>query len=76
MILTRWPITKAITKIITKAKGRSAKVLIIGDSMVKHIEEKKISRAARGMFTCHSYSGAKVKDIHQNFQQSSYNDDM
>ena len=58
-----------------KAKGRSAKVLIIGDSMVKHIQEKKISRTARGKSIYHSYSGAKKKDIHQKFQQSSYNDE-
>ena len=49
--------------------------LIIGDSTVKHIDEKKISRAERGKSTCHSYSGAKIKDIHQKFQQSSYNDE-
>ena len=38
--------------------------------MVKHINPKKISRAARGKSTCHSFSGAKVKDVHQNFLES------
>ncbi|XP_046858271.1 uncharacterized protein LOC124451700 isoform X1 [Xenia sp. Carnegie-2017] len=43
----------------------AASTLIIGDSMLKHIDPKKISWAARGKYTCHSFSGAKVKDIQQ-----------
>jgi hypothetical protein len=36
------------------------KTLVIGDSMVKNINEKKIERAARGKSICHSYSGATI----------------
>lgn len=39
------------------------KVLLIGDSMVKHMDNKKLGRAARCKVTCHSYGGAKIKDI-------------
>ena len=35
-------------------------VLLIGDSMVKNIDYKKLERAARKKTVCHSYSGAKV----------------
>jgi hypothetical protein len=46
------------------------KTLVIGDSMVKNISEKKIERAARGKSICHSYSGATVPQLHQKFQQN------
>ena len=46
------------------------KTLVIGDSMVKNISEKKIERAARGKSIRHSYSGATVPQLHQKFQQN------
>jgi hypothetical protein len=44
--------------------------LVIGDSMVKNIDEKKIERAARGKSICHSYSGATVPQLRQKFQEN------
>ena len=41
-----------------QSRNTEKKTLVIGDSMVKNIEEKKIERAARGKTVCHSYSGA------------------
>ena len=38
-------------------------VLVIGDSMVKHIDGNKIGRAARGKAMSHSYSGATVNQL-------------
>ena len=42
-------------------------VLVIGDSMVKHIDENKIARAARNKAISHSYSGATVNQISEKF---------
>ena len=39
------------------------KVLVIGDSMVKHIDRVKIERAAGCQSVVHSYSGARVEQI-------------
>jgi hypothetical protein len=39
------------------------KVLVIGDSMVKHIDRVTIERAAGCQSVVHSYSGARVKQI-------------
>ena len=44
------------------------KVLVIGDSMVKHIDGKKIARAGQRETTCHSYSGATIDQIHNKIQ--------
>lgn len=44
------------------------KSIVIGDSMVKHIDSKKIERAA-GKSVCHSYSGAKVNQINEKFKE-------
>ena len=46
------------------------KTLVIGDSMVKNIDEKKIERAARGKIIFHSYSGATVPQLRQKFQEN------
>jgi hypothetical protein len=40
-------------------------VLVIGDSMVKNIDDRKLERAARAKTVCHSYSGATVKQIEE-----------
>ena len=37
--------------------------LVIGDSMVKNIDSRKLERAARRKVVCHSYSGATVRQI-------------
>ena len=39
------------------------KTLVIGDSMVKHIDGNKITRAGKRKAICHSYSGATVGQI-------------
>jgi hypothetical protein len=46
------------------------KTLVIGDSMVKNIDEKKIERAERGKSICHSYSGATIPQLRQKFQEN------
>ena len=49
-------------------------VLLVGDSMIKHIDERKIERAFGKKATCHCYSGATVKDINNKFEgNSTYN---
>jgi hypothetical protein len=40
-------------------------VLVIGDSMVKNIDDRKLERAARAKTVCYSYSGATVKQIEE-----------
>ncbi len=44
----------------TSSKPNHKLVLVIGDSMVKKIDQRKIGRAARSNAVCHSYSGATV----------------
>ena len=44
-------------------------VLLIGDSMVKNIDYKKLERAARKKTVCHSYSGAKVGQIKEKIDE-------
>ena len=43
-----------------------AQAPVIGDSMIKNIQEDKLAYAANVMTTCRCYRGAKIKDIHQN----------
>ena len=40
------------------------KVLIIGDSMLKNIDNVRIERAFRGKASSHSYSGATITNLH------------
>ena len=42
-------------------------VLVIGDSMVKHIDAKKIAKAARCKAVSHSYSGATIHQLTEKF---------
>ena len=42
-------------------------VLVIGDSMVKHIDAKKIAKAARCKAVSHSYSGATIHQVTEKF---------
>jgi hypothetical protein len=44
-------------------------VLLIGDSMVKNSDYKKLERAAREKTVCHSYSGAKVGQIKEKIDE-------
>ena len=39
--------------------------LVIGDSMIKNINRMKIERASGNKSVCHSYSGARVKQIEE-----------
>ena len=43
--------------------------LVIGDSMVKNIDNMKLTRAAKKRTVCHSYSGATVKQIAAKFDE-------
>ena len=43
--------------------------MVIGDSMVKHIDGNKIGRAARSKAICHSYSGATVNQLARKFDE-------
>ena len=43
--------------------------LVIGDSMVKNIDQRKLERAAKKKTVCHSYSEAKVGHIREKIQQ-------
>ena len=45
-------------------------VLVIGDSMVKHIDGNKIGRAARGKAISHSYSVATVNQLAKKFDEN------
>ena len=53
----------ATTKHQDPAKPNEKITLVIGDSMVKNIDSKKIKGACGHKSFCHSYSGAKVKQI-------------
>jgi lysophospholipase L1-like esterase len=56
-------------KSFTKQSQEKA-VLVIGDSMVKHIDGNKIGRAARGKTISHSYSGATVNQLANKFDEN------
>ena len=45
-------------------------VLIIRDSMVKNIDEKKLERAAKKATVCHSYSGARLGQIKEKIEEN------
>ena len=47
----------------------SKKVLVIGDSMVKHIDRQKIERAAGCQLAVHSYSGALVEQVNKKINE-------
>ena len=59
------------TKHQDPAKPNDIVTLVIGDSMVKNIDSKKIERASRHKSVCHSYSGAKVKQIEEKLKNDS-----
>ena len=50
-------------------------VLVIGDLMVKHIDQQKIERAASCKSVVHSYSGAKVEQIRHKIKEYFSEDD-
>ena len=43
--------------------------MVIGDSMVKHIDRQKIERAAGCQSVVHSYSGARVEQINSKIKE-------
>ena len=55
----------AATKPQDPAKTNEKLTLVIGDSMIKNINSKKIERATGHRSVCHSYSGARVKLIEE-----------
>jgi hypothetical protein len=53
-----------------QSPSEQKKVLIIGDSMVKNIDNLKISRAAKTKSTqCHSYSGARIQHLEEKIKE-------
>ena len=60
---------------LTKSSQESKKYvpvsLVIGDSMTKHINNGKLSYAAKGKTVSKTYRGAKVKEVQQNLQENS-----
>ena len=46
------------------------KVLIIGDSMLKNIDNVRIERACRGKASSHSYSGATITNLHNKIKDN------
>ena len=62
------------TPIATSKKSKENIDLVIGDSMVKNIDNNKLSKAAKKGTVCHSYSGATVEQIATKFDQHSKED--
>ena len=58
-------------KSTTSKNGKENINLVIGDSMVKHIDNNKLTKAAKRNTVCHSYSGATVEQIATKFEQHS-----
>ena len=58
----------------TSKKSKENIDLVIGDSMVKNIDNNKLSKAAKKRTVCHSYSGATVEQIATKFDQHSKED--
>ena len=52
-----------------KQRNDLNKTIVIGDSMIKHIDSKKIERAAGSKSVSHSYSGARVNQINEKFKE-------
>ena len=46
------------------------KVLIIGDSMIKNIDNAKVERAFRDKASSHSYSGATITNVHNKIKDN------
>ena len=62
------------TPTATSKKSKENIDLVIGDSMVKNIDNNKLSKAAKKRTVCHSYSGATVEQIATKFDQHSKED--
>ena len=62
------------TPTATSKKSKENIDLAIGDSMVKNIDNSKLSKAAKKRTVCHSYSGATVEQIATKFDQHSKED--
>jgi hypothetical protein len=57
-------------------KSETRKVLVIGDSVFKHIDLSKIEQAAGCQSIVHSYSGAKVEQIGNKIKEYCSADDQ
>lgn len=53
------------SKQIPVSADKPTKACLIGDSLVKNIESRKLSRACRGKTVVECSRGAKIKDIHE-----------
>ena len=60
---------KKLEKSVEVIEETTQNSLVIGDSMVKNIDQRKLERAGRKKTICHSYSGAKVGHIREKIQQ-------
>ena len=52
-----------------------AKVAIVGDSMIKNIDNKKIRRAAKTATSCQTYCGATVETLHNKLEEEWFNEE-
>ena len=57
------------TKSSQRSRKDAAVSLVIGDSMTKHINNEKLSYAAKVKTVCKTYRGAKIKEVHQHLQK-------
>ena len=53
------------SKQVPVSADKPTKACLIGDSLVKNIESRKLSRACRGKTIVECSRGAKIKDIHK-----------
>ena len=63
------PNTGQVNNTPARKQTTEVKVLVIGDSMIKHIDQKKIERAAGCQSVLHTYSGAKVEQINAKIKE-------
>ena len=58
-----------LTKSSQRSRKDAAVSLVIGDSMTKHINDEKLSYAAKVKTVCKTYCGANIKEVHQHLQK-------
>ena len=61
---------KKETTPVSSLQPQKKAVLVIGDSMVKNIDEKTLERAAKKATVCHSHSGARVGQIKEKIEEN------
>ena len=57
------------TKSSQRSRKDAAVSLVIRDSMTKHINNEKLSYAAKAKTVCKTYRDAKIKEVHQHLQK-------